>query len=364
MSLDVQVSRNWNGFSLDISFASTGGTLGILGESGCGKSMTLKSIAGLVEPKNGTILLNDTLLFDAQKRVNLPPQKRNIGYLFQSYALFPHMTVEQNIACALHGVDKTNRKRIVADVIKRFALEGLETRYPSQISGGQQQRVALARILAYNPKALLLDEPFSALDFHLKEKMQLELKELLRSYQGDTIIVTHSRDEAFLLCEQLLIMENGRCIASGKTRQLFENPRLLAVARITGCKNISAAVPLSSHRIFAADWGIELTTHQLVTPDITHVGVRAHDFCPAQAGDANAFAVQEQERLESPFEWNILLSPALQNVPNSQLQNIWWKVARNDFANQSPQFLRVAPKKVMLLRKGVTSNKGEHNETD
>ena len=170
----------------------------LMGPSGCGKSMTLKSIAGIVTPDEGLISIQkgteQRILFDKSQKVNIKPQKRRIGYLFQNYALFPNMTVQENIAAGLDG-DVKNPK--VGEMIERFGLSGLEKQYPGQLSGGQQQRTALARILAYEPDALLLDEPFSAMDAYLKERLRLELKKTLSEYEGVSVMVTHDRDEAF-----------------------------------------------------------------------------------------------------------------------------------------------------------------------
>ena len=181
-SLKVNVQKELKEFDLDVNFELKKGCLGILGPSGCGKSMTLKSIAGIVDPDKGVVSLNadeETIYFDSNKKINLKPQKRNVGYLFQNYALFPNMTVEENVAC---GLSKDDDKKIVSDMIKRFHLEGLEKRYPRQLSGGQQQRVALARILAYGPDVILLDEPFSAMDTFLKEQLRIELANLLKGF--------------------------------------------------------------------------------------------------------------------------------------------------------------------------------------
>ena len=162
--LKVNIQKKLKEFDLDVNFELKEGCLGILGPSGCGKSMTLKSIAGIVNPDEGFISFNngnETIYFDFNKKINLKPQNRNVGYLFQNYALFPNMTVEENVAA---GLSKDDDKTIVSDMIKRFHLQGLEKRYPRQLSGGQQQRVALARILAYGPDVILFDEPFSAMD--------------------------------------------------------------------------------------------------------------------------------------------------------------------------------------------------------
>ena len=234
--LKVNIQKELKEFDLDVDFELKKGCLGILGPSGCGKSMTLKSIAGIVNPDNGFISLNDTVYFDSINKTNLKPQKRNVGYLFQNYALFPNMTVEENVAIGLgKGYDKNH----LSEIIKRYHLNGLEKRYPRELSGGQQQRVALARIMAYGPDVILLDEPFSAMDTFLKEQLRLELVNSLRDFDGFSIMVTHNRDEAFQFCDELIILDKGKVIAKGDTHEVFENPRKVQVARLTGCKNIS-----------------------------------------------------------------------------------------------------------------------------
>lgn len=211
--LKVNIQKELNEFDLNVDFELKNKRLGILGPSGCGKSMTLKSIAGIVDPDNGFISLTgdeETTYFDSSKKINLKPQKRNVGYLFQNYALFPNMTVEENVAC---GLSKDDDGKKVSEMIKRFHLEGLEKRYPRQLSGGQQQRVALARILAYSPDVILLDEPFSAMDTFLKDQLRIELLNLLRDFEGFSIMVTHNRDEAFQFCDELIVLDKGKVIA-------------------------------------------------------------------------------------------------------------------------------------------------------
>ena len=199
MAVSVDIEKKLHGFTLKVKLESDGSPMGILGASGSGKSMTLRCIAGIQTPDSGRIVVNDKVLFDSEKKINLKPQERKVGYLFQNYALFPTMTVEKNIACGYRG-DKKQLKAKVADYIERYQLNGLEKRYPGQLSGGQQQRVALARILAYEPEALLLDEPFSAMDTYLREGLRLELSKVLADYDGVSVMVTHDRDEAFQLC--------------------------------------------------------------------------------------------------------------------------------------------------------------------
>ena len=228
--LKVNIQKELKEFDLDVDFELKKGCLGILGPSGCGKSMTLKSIAGIVNPDNGFISLNDTVYFDSSNKTNLKPQKRNVGYLFQNYALFPNMTVEENVAI---GLGKDYDKNHLSEIIKRYHLNGLEKRYPRELSGGQQQRVALARIMAYGPDVILFDEPFSAMDTFLKEQLRLELVNSLKDFDGFSIMVTHNRDEAFQFCDELIILDKGKVIAKGDTHEVFENPRKVQVARLT-----------------------------------------------------------------------------------------------------------------------------------
>ncbi|MBR0179663.1 MAG: ATP-binding cassette domain-containing protein, partial [Firmicutes bacterium] len=191
MSLEVEIRKKLHGFELDVSFTTEGcSRLGVLGHSGSGKSMTLKSIAGIVTPDEGRIVLNGRTLFDSAKKINLPPQKRKVGYLFQSYALFPHMRIVDNIACGLQLSRKEAREnQQIKHIVEMLHLNGLEERYPGQLSGGQQQRAALARILAFQPEIILLDEPFSALDEPLRAELQRQLSEILHSWQKEIILV-------------------------------------------------------------------------------------------------------------------------------------------------------------------------------
>ena len=195
MSLMVDIHKDLGRFRLDVSFETGGGVMGLLGASGCGKSMTLKCIAGIVTPDRGRIVLDGRTLFDSERHIDLPPQQRRVGYLFQHYALFPHMAVADNIAAGFRTRDRAERQRRSGELIRSLYLDGLEDKYPRQLSGGQQQRAALARILASDPEVLLLDEPFSALDSYLKWQVEGELAELLEGFAGPVLFVTHSRDE-------------------------------------------------------------------------------------------------------------------------------------------------------------------------
>lgn len=351
MYLHLDIDRKLDDFRLCVQYEGSASRIGILGASGCGKSMTLKSIAGIERPDRGKIVMKDRVLYDSESRTDLRPQQRRVGYLFQNYALFPTMTVQQNIMAGVRGPgsEKANR---AAEMISKFQLTGLEKRRPGELSGGQQQRVALARIMASQPEALLLDEPLSAMDYFLKEKLRLELAEVMREYSGLSVLVTHDRDEAYQLCDYLLLMKEGAVIAEGPTKKLFENPQTADAARLTGCKNISRIRALGRHRICALDWGnLELTTAEEVTPDKKFAGIRAHDLEAVSSAEAggneprrqNYIPISEAVVTELPFEWYITLS-----------SNLWWKVPRNmhehGFEDRMPAALTVRPESVLLLK--------------
>ena len=275
----------------------------------------------------------------SNRKINLKPQKRNVGYLFQNYALFPNMTVEENVAS---GLSKGSDNKIVSEMIKRFHLEGLEKRYPRQLSGGQQQRVALARILAYGPDVILLDEPFSAMDTFLKEQLRIELVNSLKDFDGFSIMVTHDRDEAFQFCDELIVLDEGKIIAKGDIYEIFENPKRVQVARLTGCKNISRIEIIDDFHLRSLDWGVDFEVSERISPDITHIGIRAHDFSAAEKDDVNVMDTIDSTLLEMPFEWEVTLANGL-----------WWKydkqIDNHEFT--VPEYIKVDPKDIILLEK-------------
>ena len=325
MSLQADIKKRFSGFTLEVSLRTESGVLGILGASGSGKSMTLKCIAGIETPDEGRIVLNDRALFDSEKKINLTPQKRNVGYLFQNYALFPNMTVEANIAAGLKCPER-EKQEIVREMIRLFRMEGLEKRYPSQLSGGQQQRTALARILAYEPDVIMLDEPFSALDFYLKEQLQLQVKEVLKNYSGDALLVTHSRDEVYRFCENSLILDRGSVVSRGKTGEIFKKPANVTAARLTGCKNILPVRRVDEHHVFLPDWGVTLTAAEPVGENIRFIGIRERDLFQTDAGE-NCLPCRWTETLDQPLNRSLLLAPA-ETAAHSFEESpvLWWKV--------------------------------------
>ena len=349
MAIQVNIEKNFKDFSLKSKFESNTSATGILGASGSGKSMTLRCIAGIETPDKGKIVINGRTVFDSEKKINLKPQERRIGYLFQNYALFPTMTVKENILCGYRG-EKNLRETKVTDFMKRYQLDGLEKRYPSQLSGGQQQRVALARMMIGEPEAILLDEPFSALDGYLKDVLQKDMQKFLEQYSGDMLMVTHSRDEAFRFCKELMLLKDGKTLIYGETRQLFEQPQLLEAARLTGCKNSSRIEKLGEHHVFAMDWGLALRTRQKVEADMTHIAIRGHWIRPSETNGENCVAFEAAEYVETTFEHQYLVrAPGMEDGAV-----LWWMRPKADFEEKHdkdlPAYLYLPPEHLMLLK--------------
>ena len=345
MSLTVRIRKDFGAFKLDVDFTAENGVTSLLGASGCGKSMTLKCIAGIEKPDEGRIELDGTVLFDAEKRVNLPPQKRQVGYLFQNYALFPNMTVRQNILCGLcREKDGSAREKRLAEALRMMQLEGLENHRPSQLSGGQQQRTALARILVSDPKLLLLDEPFSALDGHLRDSLKIELRDLLKSYGREVLMVTHDRSEAYNMSERIAVMDKGRLLCVKPTKELFADPGSVQAAILTGCKNIAPARRLDAYTAEVPDWGVRLTTKQEIREGLCAVGIRAHYFSPS--AQQNRFPVRYVEEMEEPFEHILQFRYAGQKEDSPP---IWWRLPKDKKPAQFPEELGIAAANILLL---------------
>ena len=344
MALSVHIKKKLKDFRLAVDFDMDEGIVGFLGSSGCGKSMTLKCIAGIEIPDEGRIVLDGEVLFDKKAGINLLPQKRKVGYLFQNYALFPHMTVRQNIEAGLTASNKTKqrKKEIVEQLLEQFHIKELENSYPIRISGGQQQRAALARMMAAEPQFLLLDEPFSALDAYLKEKLMQEMMTYLNQFKKGVIMVSHSRDEVYQMCSNTVIMHRGTLETVGKTRDIFDNPRTVNAARLTGCKNISQATKTGDHEVYASDWDVKLTFPKQteISSNLTHVGIRAHEIRPVVSRDTELKDVGTNESIklntmdcqldhisEAPFEMYLILK----NKNGKSTSPLWWKVTKKEW---------------------------------
>jgi molybdate transport system permease protein len=352
--LFVDIQKQLPGFLLDVSFSTDEQVLGLLGASGAGKSMILRCIAGIEIPTKGRIVLNGRVLFDSEKGINIPSRDRHIGFLFQNYALFPHLSVAQNIAFGLpKGTSALTIKQQVEAQLAAVQLQGYESRYPRELSGGQQQRVALARALASQPEALLLDEPFSALDTHLRSQLEQQLITSVETYQGVTLFVTHNLEEAYRVCQDLLVMERGKAIAYSSKQNIFERPNTVSVAQLTGCKNFSRVVVKASQQVEAIDWGCTLRVIEPVSELLSHVGIRAHQLTfTNEPNQENTFPCWVARTSETPHRMTLYLklnvsptSPQDYHLQAEVFKEKWAILKDQSF----PWHIRLDPLRLMLM---------------
>lgn len=312
MSLSVSIKKHFPAFTLDVNIEAGNETLGWLGESGCGKSLTMRCIAGIETPDEGKIVVNGKTFFEreAGKRptVNLSPQERKTALLFQNYMLFPNLTVAENVAAGIdRKLPKEEREAQVNAELKRFGLDGFGKRYPSQLSGGQQQRVALARMLAAKPDILMLDEPFSALDAHLKGALEQNLAGLFETFHGTILYVSHDIDEALRFCDRIAVIEKGHVMEVSTGNNLVNNPQSAASIKLSGCKNATPARRINDHRVFLPAWGIEVETDKPVQENLTCMGVRAFFLEQAKEPGRNTYRVRVVRTSDSRFDRSALL---------------------------------------------------------
>jgi len=357
VALELQVEKKLREFTLDVSFSAAEEPLAILGPSGAGKTMLLRCIAGLERPDRGRIVLNGRGLYDSGRRADVPPSGRRIGLLFQQYALFPHRTVAENIAFGLAGHPAGGREARVAELVKRAHLEGLEARHPGELSGGEQQRTALARALAIEPEALLLDEPLSALDTHLRSQVEILLQETFAKYRRPAILVTHNMEEAYRLCSRLVVLSRGHVAAAGEKEAIFRHPPTLEVARLTGCKNFSRARVVADHIVEATDWGCRLRVEQPLARPPAYVGIRAHHIgfaeAPAPGSSAeNTFPCRLLNSSETPFRMTLFLrlenGPGEPGAPHLQVEIFKEKWERLR-ASPQPWHVQLSPESLFLV---------------
>lgn len=357
MALEVQIEKKFPGFTLQAEFAAGGAPLSILGPSGAGKTMLLRCIAGIVRPDRGRITLDSRVFFDSERGIRMAARERGLGLLFQHYALFPHRTVAENIAFGLHDLSPAERATRVDKLVQRTQVSGLEQRFPHELSGGEQQRVALARALAIEPKALLLDEPLSALDTHLRSQVEVLLQETFASYQRPTLLVTHNIEEAYRLGEQLLVLSRGRIVAIGNKEEIFRHPPTREVAQLTGCKNFSRVRAISENAVQALDWGCRLQVSHSISRPPACVGIRAHhigfaEFPNADSPLENIFPCWLVRSSETPFRMTLYLR--LNKPPGDpsefHLQAEVFKEKWNAFRDQpQPWHVCLSPDSLFLL---------------
>lgn len=354
MGLYVDIEKELSGFDLKVKFNTEDSVLGLLGASGSGKSMTLRCIAGLETPNRGKIILNERVFYDSEKGINLPSRKRKIGFLFQNYALFPNMTVAQNISFGLKNLSKEQQAKKVEEKIDMMQLQGLENRFPSQLSGGQQQRVAIARALAIEPEALLLDEPFSALDNYLRSEMEKKIIDTLSQYKGAAVFVSHNMDEVYRVCRNLVVLNKGKVAASGSREYIFEKPPTLSAAQLTGCKNISRIKVIDENTVEALDWGFTLKFNKKVNKDLSYIGIRAHNIAITEEGNKdNIFKCRINYVNESPFTVTVYLDSAKEKTSNKD-KSLQWEVSKEKWQTlknvQQPWNIHINTEKIFQIK--------------
>lgn len=309
MSLEVDIRKTFGSYSLDVSFTAEDEVFGLLGASGCGKSLTMRSIAGIETPDEGRIVVNGKVFFDSEKGINLKPQVRKTALLFQNYMLFPNLTVEDNVGAGIpKDTPKAERDAIVQSELRRFDIEAFGKRYPAQLSGGQQQRVALARMLAARPGILMLDEPFSALDAHLKGVLEQNLASLFDAFDGTILYVSHDIDEAVRFCDRIAVIERGRVMEVDASRELIDHPKSMAGLKLSGCKNAVEVEKLNDTHVYCPQWGIKMAVPDGVPDDVRAIGVRAFNLCRADVPGCNVYRVRVDRVSDSRFERMCMLS--------------------------------------------------------
>jgi molybdate transport system ATP-binding protein len=339
VALEVHIVKKLKKFKLEVDFIAQKEVFAILGASGCGKSMTLKCIAGIETPDEGRIVLDDKVLFDSKKRINLPPQKRKVGYMFQDYALFPNMTVQKNI---MAGMGRRPDLKLVEQYMKQFHVEELKDHYPQQLSGGQKQRVAMARLIAQKPEVILLDEPFSALDSYLKWELEQEMADILSKVGKTTLFVSHNRDEVYRLSDRIGCMSQGKMEVVEPVKEFFAHPKTRTAALLSGCKNLSAAQIVDDTHVLAKDWNVILCVNSPIPQDLKAVGIRAHAFSPGET--ENIFPVKDYRITEELFSWLV----SYRTEEGSQW--VQWQVDKSvDACVQVPETLGVKAEDILLL---------------
>jgi ABC-type sulfate/molybdate transport systems ATPase subunit len=319
MPLEVDIEKKLADFTLSVKFHTADAPLSILGASGAGKTMLLRCMAGLERPERGRIVVNGRALFDSASGVFVPARERGLGFLFQNYALFPHRTVAENIGFGLKALSAGDRDARVTQLAARTHITELRDRYARELSGGEQQRVALARALAIEPKALLLDEPLSAMDTHLRSQVETLLEETFQAHPRPALVVTHNIEEAYRISQELLVLSRGRVVAHGPKHEVWRRPASTEVARLTGCKNISRAQVEPDGSLTAIDWRVRLKLSDMAPASTRFMGVRAHHiaFPDAQTHEsANGGNARSDENVipcwlahtsETPFRMTVFL---------------------------------------------------------
>ena len=330
MSLIVDIKKKLSNFDLDVSFEVGKDVFAILGASGSGKSMILKCISGIEKPDSGHIEYNGKVFFDSKKNINIASQKRNVGFLFQNYALFPNMTVEENIKAGIR--DKKKSSNDVEIVMKKFFIYKIRNRYPREISGGEQQRTALARIFISSPNILMLDEPLSALDYYIKWELEQFIMDKIKEFNGVSLFVSHSRDEVYRICDKIGVINSGKFEIIESKHDLFANPKTHFAALLTGCKNFAKVKFASDRKMEVEDWNEYFEFENGINnKNINYIGIRAHYFFENNIPNKDAFNIKCEitKVVEEIFSYMMILKP----VKSKNNANIVWEFSKENYSS-------------------------------
>ncbi|HAG51177.1 MAG TPA: hypothetical protein DHU69_09115 [Deltaproteobacteria bacterium] len=329
VSLSFQVKKHLRRFSIDVGFSTEEELTVLFGPSGAGKSLLLNVLSGIARPDSGFVKINDIEVFNSTTGINIPIRERRIGYLFQDYALFPHMTVFENIAYGINHLSKNRMKAKVEELIALMRLIGFEDRLPKELSGGQKQRTALARTLATEPRILFLDEPFSALDYQVREKLRADLSLIHQRYPMTTIFVTHDLEEAFVMGEKIAIINNGRLEQFGTKDEVFYKPKTRNVAKFLGSRNIFTGRVASLNGTIAIinnpDVGeikalIDIKGPQLLVGEDVTFGIRPEEI----------MVIRPDRPIDKKIQDNILDGEVVTTIGKGASHTVYFKIKGTD----------------------------------
>lgn len=343
--LEVDIKKNFENFKLDAKFTNEEGILGILGASGSGKSLTLKAIAGIIKPDYGKIVLNGRVLFDKDKKINIPTKDRKVGYLFQDYALFPNMTVYENIKTGLREKNR-NCEKIIDKKLEELHIGHIKNSMPEMISGGEKQRTALARILVNEPEILLLDEPYSAIDGYLRWSIELEVRKIIEEYKIPTLFVSHDRDEIYRMCDDIVIMAKGKSEAKKTTKELFHNPETMAAAELSGCKNFSEIEKIRENSYKIKAWDLDLDLEKDYKEKF--IGIRGHDVeISKNKKEKNSYEVEILKEIEQTFNMCLIIR---KKEGQGQITVFLDKEKWKNLKNEKNLYFNLREDKIMFLK--------------
>lgn len=337
--LVCKIKKDFKNFKLDVDFEMGNESLGLLGASGSGKSLTLKAIGGLIKPDSGKIILNGRTLFDSEKKINLRPQDRRVGYLFQDYALFPNFTVEENVRAGLR------EKADITDKLKEMHIYDIKDKLPAYISGGERQRTALCRILVNKPDILLLDEPFSALDEFLKNSIEAEVLNIIRKYDLKTILVSHNKDEVYRMSHKIISISNGKSGEKKETKDFFESPTTLTEAKLIGINNFSD-FEIVKDEIFLKAWGIKLKTKTKTEANLC--ALRSRDIILSdRALNDNSMKIQDFRLIENIDSFLVIL-----NQDYKKYDDLRVEIDKKDYKKfeGGPKYFAIDSRKLLFLK--------------